>query len=472
MLVTMASTPYPLPRETRQSSILTGNGTTGPYGPTLFKVWDTADVVVEAKGPQDETWFKVPNMTVTKTAGLPFDTVSVVFPQLVPETFQFQIRSSRTHERSVAAAAAGSLSSAQLEKELSKQGSVLQELRRDEDRALHVEPGANPIRVVGGAEGRMPKFNADGHLVPGPSAGDVEAVLAASTAFHFASVAVATAAAIPLALSFVAVAGRYSAGDGGEAIYRRVEAAPSHAGKFQSLDGAWWELAPLRATPQMFGAKTDGATDALAALTALSASPFRSQHFPDGAYKLSANWQPTLGNVTHSAGGNVTFTGAGRPDFSSLIPYQGGPIWAQQLNRKLYDSAWSGYGNIFHTADYISTTIASAGLGGGNVVARYAGAEASGANSSAWATNFVAYANHATGTAIASEINFGALVNGGSAYGIVLASAGNYAAKAALQIQANNVASRAEKGLLFHNRSYGIALDALIGLDGDTTSSL
>jgi hypothetical protein len=49
------------------------------------------------------------------------------------------------------------------------------------------------------------------------------------------------------------------AGDGGAALYRKVFAEPAHAGKVQSLDGAWWELAYGQAiTPQMFGASANG----------------------------------------------------------------------------------------------------------------------------------------------------------------------------------------------------------------------
>ena len=45
----MASTPYPLPRQSRESSILVGNGSVGPYGPTTFKVFDILDIEIWAK---------------------------------------------------------------------------------------------------------------------------------------------------------------------------------------------------------------------------------------------------------------------------------------------------------------------------------------------------------------------------------------------------------------------------------------
>ena len=46
-------------------------------------------------------------------------------------------------------------------------------------------------------------------------------------------------------------------GDGGEGIYKRVNAEPAHAGKVQSADGAWWELCADIVDIRMFGANKD-----------------------------------------------------------------------------------------------------------------------------------------------------------------------------------------------------------------------
>lgn len=53
------------------------------------------------------------------------------------------------------------------------------------------------------------------------------------------------------------IQGYTSAGDGGGALYKRVGSEPSHAGKIQSGDGAWWELAEQFVNIKMFGAKMD-----------------------------------------------------------------------------------------------------------------------------------------------------------------------------------------------------------------------
>lgn len=62
-------------------------------------------------------------------------------------------------------------------------------------------------------------------------------------------------------VSYVRTAGYYSAGDGGEALYMRIASEPSHGGKVQSDDGAWWELVTDIANIKMFGAKGDGVQD-------------------------------------------------------------------------------------------------------------------------------------------------------------------------------------------------------------------
>ncbi len=56
----------------------------------------------------------------------------------------------------------------------------------------------------------------------------------------------------------LSLAGYYSTGDGGGARYKRAASEPSHAGKAQSLDGAWWELAEVGPSVKMFGARGDG----------------------------------------------------------------------------------------------------------------------------------------------------------------------------------------------------------------------
>lgn len=62
-------------------------------------------------------------------------------------------------------------------------------------------------------------------------------------------------------VQFLLTSGYYDTGDGGGAEYKRVLAEPAHGGKFQSADGAWWELAEATPSTQQFGVKHDDATD-------------------------------------------------------------------------------------------------------------------------------------------------------------------------------------------------------------------
>lgn len=95
----------------------------------------------------------------------------------------------------------------------------------------------------------------------------------------------ASLSSVKLTVQTVRTGGFSAAGDGGGAIYRRVASEPAHEGKFQSADGAWWELAEKVVTPQMFGARGDGLVDDYPAFQ--RAMFFRRVHVPAGNYRLS-----------------------------------------------------------------------------------------------------------------------------------------------------------------------------------------
>lgn len=66
----------------------------------------------------------------------------------------------------------------------------------------------------------------------------------------------------------VRTGGFFAAGDGGGALYKRSPVEPDHEGKFQSADGAWWEIAPdEKGSPAQLGAASlDGLTDISASM--------------------------------------------------------------------------------------------------------------------------------------------------------------------------------------------------------------
>src|SRR5690606_14539359 len=71
----------------------------------------------------------------------------------------------------------------------------------------------------------------------------------------------AIAESFPVNVQFVETAGYSSVGDGGGALYKKVSSEPSHPGKFQSADGAWWELVNRDVVVENFGAAGNGIAD-------------------------------------------------------------------------------------------------------------------------------------------------------------------------------------------------------------------
>jgi hypothetical protein len=84
---------------------------------------------------------------------------------------------------------------------------------------------------------------------------------------YYATKAAVEAANVPAPVVAIRIAGYTDEGDGGAALYIRVGAEPTHDGKIQSNDGAWWEIAEVLINIKMFGAVADGTTDCAAALT-------------------------------------------------------------------------------------------------------------------------------------------------------------------------------------------------------------
>lgn len=85
---------------------------------------------------------------------------------------------------------------------------------------------------------------------------------------NFKSKSSVQSSAIPGNVNFLRTDGYNSPGDGGGAGYIRVATEPTHAGKIQSQDGAWWEIAGKRLNPNQFGAIGNGVADDAAAVAA------------------------------------------------------------------------------------------------------------------------------------------------------------------------------------------------------------
>lgn len=129
---------------------------------------------------------------------------------------------------------------------------------------FHVAGGAFQIRAYLGPSG-APTFERIYPYVPIGLAAETDAV----ASNDFDTRADVEASDVNLDDSYLRIAGYASPGDGGGALYKRVVSEPSHEGKIQSADGAWWELSELTVNPTMFGAFGDGVADDQPALQAM-----------------------------------------------------------------------------------------------------------------------------------------------------------------------------------------------------------
>lgn len=132
----------------------------------------------------------------------------------------------------------------------------------------------------------------------------------------YSTVAAATAASVPTAVTALRTSGYAAAGDGGGARYKKVVSEPAHAGKIHSADGAWWEMAEPRANIRAFGADPTNTADCTTAINnaiayAVTSTPDIPLYIPSGKYKVVTT--PT------SIPSDFTILGDG-PRMSMLVP--------------------------------------------------------------------------------------------------------------------------------------------------------
>lgn len=149
--------------------------------------------------------------------------------------------------------------------------------------------------------------------------GDADAVNVNARLGVFNSVADVEGRNIPPVLDAIRTNGYYTPGDGGGALYKRVASEPGHAGKIQSADGAWWELASIPINVRMFGARGDGTSDDTSAIRAAITSHLREGgvHVPPGVYIISSLLE---------TGGSVRIYGRKGLSVFRLASGYGGPI--------------------------------------------------------------------------------------------------------------------------------------------------
>lgn len=160
----------------------------------------------------------------------------------------------------------------------------------------------------------------------------------------YLSRSIAESAHVPTPIDGVRLMGYAAIFDGGGANYRRVTSEPSHAGKFQSADGAWWELAEAVPNVKMFGARgdyvlsTDAGTNDTTAIGnawAYALAVTGRLHISRGTYKYDGS--------TFDITGNLKVTGDGMHEAIIYYKQEGSFI------RRFYDGSPGLAGNI----DYV-----------------------------------------------------------------------------------------------------------------------
>lgn len=155
----------------------------------------------------------------------------------------------------------------------------------------------------------------DGDLILQAANDAIAAAAALGNQVHqYDTYAEAFASNIPAGVKGIRIHGYFTCGDGGGALYKKVGAQPTHWGKGQSADGAWWEIVPENGIlmAESFAAIADAATDC--------AVPF--QRWWDTCKALKAEGVGRGG--TYCIGSTVSWTGTALFDPGPRIRFAGG----------------------------------------------------------------------------------------------------------------------------------------------------
>jgi len=148
----------------------------------------------------------------------------------------------------------------------------------------------------------------------------------------FNTLADVQAASVDSAINVIRTGGYTTAGDLGGAFYKRVVSQPSHNGKVQSADGAWWEIAEPVLSVFMFGAKGDNSTDDTTAIRNTAACAIAQG--TDSAGGPAGSWGAPAGYIFKTTG-TIDIDKASCVDFRSFIYYNATSGAAVRVNNSL-----------------------------------------------------------------------------------------------------------------------------------------
>jgi hypothetical protein len=146
--------PYPIARDKRETEIYTASASQTVFGPTPFKIWDLADLEVWLQ-PAGGNWQKLDaGWNSSKTADDVYDTASITLDTARAAGDKVAISSKRLHERTGSVTQGGTINSVALEREFDRIATIMQEVRRDLDDQIQLQPDslafdAQGKRIVG-----------------------------------------------------------------------------------------------------------------------------------------------------------------------------------------------------------------------------------------------------------------------------------------------------------------------------------
>jgi hypothetical protein len=219
-----------------------------------------------------------------------------------------------------------------------------------------------PSHLLGGAASGIADAPIDGTQYGRQSAGWTAIASSGGAAEgDYATHATVVAATIAYGVTHLRTAGYSVVGDGGGALYKKVPAIPTHAGKIQSADGAWWELTETIVRPQMFGGLATGSD--IADVPWQQAVDYLVNKGVGGVLDVTGNWVIkegvgfTANDLTvRSHGGSIQYA---KPThaFNHMLRFVG-------CNRITLDGLhiWSSGSLVFGDTGFVVQVSATAGM--------------------------------------------------------------------------------------------------------------
>ncbi|MBO6816507.1 MAG: hypothetical protein JJ891_16755 [Rhizobiaceae bacterium] len=271
--------PYPIARDKRETEIYTASASQTVFGPTPFKIWDLADLEVWLQ-PAGGNWQKLDaGWNSSKTADDVYDTASVTLDTARAAGDKVAISSKRLHERTGSVTQGGTINSVALEREFDRIATIMQEVRRDLDDQVQLQPDslafdAQGKRIVGLGNGvddqdavtlfQLNEIAGSAEIAVAAKIAAEEAKIAAEAAAGFGTIYLNRDAALLASPPAVTITIGYYSQNGQLCLFFK----DSQGTALQTANGERWSPA-FDVTPAHFGTNNTGLADDTAIIRAM-----------------------------------------------------------------------------------------------------------------------------------------------------------------------------------------------------------